>query len=204
MRLSPISFKQRRKMTTLKVMKGDCLEKMKELEANSVDSVLCDPPYGLKFMDKAFDDLGEGRQQIDWHKGWLSEAHRVLEVNGVIRAFCGSRTVHYLTAAMAEVGFDIVGVEAWHYVNGFPKSLNISKDFDRQENNEQEIVGWTIASPKGIQAAEERTGASAGSFGGGSKKIPITKPFGENAKRWDGWQTALKPSFEPIIIGVKR
>lgn len=189
---------------TLVLKNGDCVEQMKELEDNSVSSVLCDPPYGLKFMDKAFDDLGEGRQQIDWHKGWLSEVHRVLTPNGIVRAFCGSRTVHYLTAAMDEVGFEILGVEAWHYVNGFPKSLNISKDFDRQEGNTREIVGWTVASPKGIRAAEERTTVGAGAFGGEAKRIPITKPSGENAQRWEGWQTALKPSFEPIVVGRKR
>ena len=184
-------------------MKGDCLEKMKEIESDSVKVVLCDPPYGLKFMDKAFDDLGEGRQQIDWHVGWLFEAHRVLEKGGVIRAFCGTRTIHYLLAAMAEVGFQNLSVGSWNYVNGFPKALNVSKSLDRQEGNKQEIIGWAKASPKGVRAAEERTDMGAGAFGGGAKEIPITKPFGENAKKWDGWTTALKPSFEPIAVGVK-
>lgn len=188
----------------LVLLQGDCIEKIAELEEGSVQAVLCDPPYGLKFMDKTFDDLGVGRQQIDWHKKWLTEVHRVLDVGGIVRAFCGSRTIHYLTAAMVEVGFEILGLDTWHYVNGFPKSLNISKDFDRQENNKREIVGWTVVTPKGIQAAEERIGASAGSFGGEKKEIPITKPFGDNAKKWDGWHTALKPSFEPILVGVKR
>ena len=138
-------------------MKGDCLEKMKEIESDSVKGVLCDPPYGLKFMDKAFDDLGEGRQQIDWHVGWLLEAYRVLEKGGVIRAFCGTRTIHYPVAAMAEVGFQSLSVESWNYVNAFGKPLTISKDLDRQEGNKREIIGWALASPKGIQAAEERT-----------------------------------------------
>ena len=186
------------------VMRGDCLDQMRELESESVDGVLCDPPYGLKFMDKDFDDLGDGHQQIEWHVQWLEEAYRVLRYGGILRAFCGTRTIHYLLAAMVECGFEILGLDTWHYVNGFPKSLDISKDFDRQEGHKREIVGWTKASPKGIQAAENRVGAAAGSFGGGMKEIPITKPFGDNAKKWKGWHTALKPAFEPIAVGIKQ
>lgn len=187
------------------VMKGDCLDQMRELESESVDGVLCDPPYGLKFMDKDFDDLGEGRQQIEWHTLWLEEAYRVLRSGGIIRAFCGTRTIHYLLAAMVECGFEILGLDTWHYVNGFPKSLDISKDFDRQEGHKKkrEIVGWTTATPKGVVAAENRVGASAGFCEGVSKNIPITKPYGDNAKKWKGWHTALKPAFEPIAVGMK-
>ena len=67
-----------------------------------MDSVLCDP-YGLKFEIGDFDDLGDGRQQVDWHILWVREVHRVLKPDGVLRV-C-SRTVHYLLAAMGECGF---------------------------------------------------------------------------------------------------
>jgi site-specific DNA-methyltransferase (adenine-specific) len=36
-------------------MLGDCLDKLKELKDNSVDSIITDPPYGLKFMNKKWD-----------------------------------------------------------------------------------------------------------------------------------------------------
>lgn len=189
-------------MRELHLKLGDCLDHLKEIEDSSYKAILCDPPYGLKFMDKTFDDLGEGRQQIDWHKRWLSEAYRILEKGGKLRAFCGSRTVHYLLTAMAETGFS-VEIETWHYVSGFPKSLNVSLDLDRQEGLEREIIGWTKASPKGVLVAEERGAVGAGSFGGETKVIPVTKPKGNNAKNWEGWHTALKPSFEPICVGTK-
>jgi DNA modification methylase len=35
-----------------KVIQGDCLIKLKELEDNSVDSIVTDPPYGLTSMTK--------------------------------------------------------------------------------------------------------------------------------------------------------
>lgn len=186
----------------LDLRNGDCVDILSRLDDNSVSAILCDPPYGLKFMGKAFDNLGDGRQQINWHIQWLSEAYRVLKFDGIIRAFCGTRTLHYLLAAMAETGFHTLQVETWHYVNGFPKSLDISKEYDRIEGKKRDIVGWTKASTKGVRVAETRTKKGAGSFGA-SKNIPITIPKGFNAKNWKGYHTALKPSFEPICVGVK-
>ena len=70
---------------------GDCVDRLKDLEDSSVDSIICDPPYGLKFM-KEWDDIGDGSQQREWHRAWLLEAHRVLKPNGVLKAFSGTRT----------------------------------------------------------------------------------------------------------------
>ena len=102
-------------MTTLKLMNGDCIEKMKEMADESVEAILCDPPYGLKFMNKDFDDLGEGAQQREWHIQWLREAYRILKPNGVIKAFGGTRTYQHLLGAMEDVGFVDLGLDAWCY-----------------------------------------------------------------------------------------
>jgi DNA modification methylase len=48
-------------MTKVTLLKGDCLQKLKELEDNSVDSVVTDPPYGLEFMGKEWDSFKTGR-----------------------------------------------------------------------------------------------------------------------------------------------
>ena len=66
---------------------GDCTERLKDLEDNSVDAIISDPPYGLKFMSKGWDNIGEGSQQREWHRKWLVESYRVLKPNGVIKAF---------------------------------------------------------------------------------------------------------------------
>lgn len=94
---------------------GDCTQRLKDLEDNSVDAVLCDPPYGLKFMSKGWDNIGEGSQQREWHRKWLTESYRVLKPNGVLKAFSGSRTFHHLIAMMEEIGFRGLRVEAWTY-----------------------------------------------------------------------------------------
>ena len=188
----------------LNLRNNDCVKEISTLKANSEIEFVCDPPYGLKFMDRDFDDLGEGREQVEWHKQWLNQAYRVLRPNGVVRAFSGSRTQYYLILAMYEIGFLDISVEVWNYKNGFPKALDISKEFDRLEGNEREILDWKVASPKGVKNAELRTGASVGSYGGDPKLIPVTAPSGELAKLWEGWYTALKPTYEPVIVGYKR
>jgi site-specific DNA-methyltransferase (adenine-specific) len=40
---------------------GDCIEVMRGLEAESVDAIVTDPPYGLEFMGKAWDKFGKGK-----------------------------------------------------------------------------------------------------------------------------------------------
>ena len=181
---------------------GDCFDVLKELESNSVGSVVCDPPYGLEFMGKDFDTLGDGKQQRVWHSGWVTEVYRVLKPGGVLKAFSGTRTYHHMAMAMDEVGFEI-GLEAWCYGSGFPKSMNISKQLDKMAGVEPKIVGYQTHAPKGIRASEERTDVGAGSWGSVEREAPITEPVSEDAVRWNGWGTALKPSWEPVVVGRK-
>jgi site-specific DNA-methyltransferase (adenine-specific) len=189
----------------LNIINAECVAELSKMGDNSVGSFICDPPYGLRFMDREFDDRGQcGREQIEWHKQWLVQAYRVLKPNGVIKAFSSSRTQFYLVKAMYEIGLKDITIDVWYYLNGFPKAVDISKEFDRIEGNEREIIGWKWSAPKGVINAEDRGNIGAGSFGGEKKQIPITKPCGDNAKQWDGWYSALKPSYEPIIIGYKR
>ena len=75
---------------------AECVAELSKMEDNSVGSFICDPPYGLRFMDREFDDLGlSGREQIEWHKRWLEQAYRLLKPNGVIKAFSCSCKVRF-------------------------------------------------------------------------------------------------------------
>ena len=121
---------------------GDCVERLKDFDENSVDAVICDPPYGLKFMSKGWDNIGEGSQQREWHRAWLTEAYRVLKPNGVLKAFSGSRTFHHLVAMMDEVGFQDLSVSAWVYGSGFPKSHNLAKQLGKNNLLANEAKTW--------------------------------------------------------------
>jgi len=110
---------------------GDCLERIKTLESDSVDLVLTDPPYDLTsgsgkggFMGKTWDATGIAFDPDVWR-----EVFRVLKPGCWAKVFSATRTFHRVCVAMEEAGFEGVkdNLEAWTYGSGFPKSLNISK-----------------------------------------------------------------------------
>lgn len=181
-----------------KVFFGSCLDVLPTLADNSVDAIVTDPPYELGFMGKSWDNSGIAYNVDVW-----KECLRVLKPGGHILAFGGSRTWHRLAVAIEDSGFEMRDSIAWLYGSGFPKSHNISKAIDKAAGAEREVIGQTMASPKGISQAEGRTDTAAGAYGGEAKLIDITAPATDDAKKWDGWGTALKPAFEPIVVGRK-
>lgn len=96
---------------------GDCLEVLRGLPSNSVDSVVTDPPYGLKFMGKAWD------YDVPTTEVW-AECLRVLKPGGYLLAFAGTRTQHRMAVRIEDAGFEIRDMIAWVYGSGFPKSHN--------------------------------------------------------------------------------
>jgi len=72
-------------LTTRKLIKGDCLIAMKKMDDNSVDAIVCDPPYGLSFMGKKWD------YEVPSVDIW-KEALRVMKPGAYLLSFAGSRT----------------------------------------------------------------------------------------------------------------
>jgi DNA modification methylase len=230
---------------------------MGKMPADSVDVLLCDPPYGLEFMGKEWDRIGDigkmsnpgisdepgfkgfrlpshqasanvkcrkcGRWRWDhegrrcdcdvpelpnlravqamimqrWHEDWLREAFRVLVPGGMAHVFSGTRTYHRLAMAMEIVGFEGIRIEAWNYASGFPKSLDVSKAIDKMFGAERKVVGYQdrLQCPNGIVDAGRGLSRPFRRY--------ITEATTDEAKAWDGWGTALKPSWEPFLVGVK-
>ena len=132
----------------------------------------------------------------EWHLQWLREACRVLRPGGVIKAFSGTRTYHRMAAAMAEVGFVDLRVESWNYGSGFPKSHNVAVYLDKM------IEGGKCRSVlrKGVGNLNGKFGEAYKDFVSQAKGHEIKHP---EARQWDGWGTALKPSWEPVLVGNK-
>ncbi len=167
-----------------KILQGDCIEKMKKLEDNSVDAIVTDPPYGLEFMGK------------DWDKGvpgkhFWEEMLRVLKPGGFLLSFAGTRTYHRMGVNIEDAGFEIRDTIMWLYGSGFPKSLNIGKQIDKIQGNEREVV----PNPK----IKQQTQSKDGIYGDYEATTHITKGNSE----WEGWGTALKPACEPIVVARK-
>jgi site-specific DNA-methyltransferase (adenine-specific) len=99
------------------IIEGDCLEEMRNMESNSIDCILTDPPYGLKFMGKKWD------YQIPSIDIW-KECLRVCKPGSMMLAFGGTRTYHRLTCAIEDAGWEVRDCLMWIYGSGFPKSHN--------------------------------------------------------------------------------
>lgn len=214
----------------MKLLLGDCLDKLKELEDNSIDSIVTDPPYGLSFMGKDWDKvkatketqsqvvkgLGAGMKMTTladniefekWVTEWSMECIRVLKPGGYMLAFGGSRMYHRLASGVENAGFEIRDQMMWIYGSGFPKSRDIGKDIEK-------IKVGGIKNLKQIgtkQGIKVETGTSGYSYSKeyvpgismGGKQISGDIPVYEITNEWGGWGTALKPAHEPIVMARK-
>lgn len=259
---------------------GDCLEAMRLMPDNSVDSIVTDPPYGISFLSERW-DIDVPRVEI-WE-----EAFRVLKPGGHLLAFAGTRTQHRMATRIEDAGFNIRDMIAWAYSSGMPKSLDVSKAMDKQRHNRKDILKvttwmkqarieagltnrdidnafgtngmaghWTTQGsqpaippseyiepllamlgysekpvPEDIrkliedengnrgeknQAWEKREvvgqaianvtaggGLAMPGQGKGKHRIDITAAHTEDAQKWVGWGTAIKPAMEPITVARK-
>lgn len=166
------------------VLHGDSLDKLGMIKAESISALITDPPYGLGFMGK------------DWDKAlpdpaiW-SACLRVMKPGAHGLVFGGTRLWHRLAVHLEDSGFEIRDTLMWVYGSGFPKSLDVGKAIDKAAGAEREVVG--IAGRSGAKRA-----CMAGDFTGG--EYMESAPATDAAKQWDGWGTALKPAWEPILL----
>jgi len=194
-------------METNVVILGDCLDVLRELPDNSIDSVVTDPPYGLSKEPNIEEVLTKWLAGEDYHhrgggfmgKTWDSfvpgpsiwrEVYRVLKPGGHTLVFAGTRTQDLMTISLRLAGFEIRDVIEWLYFSGFPKSLDIAKEFDKRNGIWRGRAGKVISENGSMcNPNYERT--------------PKEEPVTDLAKKWNGWGTALKPAHEPIIMARK-
>lgn len=177
---------------------GDCRTIVGELPAASVDAVVTDPPYELGFMGKGWDGSGVAYDTDLWR-----EALRVLKPGGHLLAFGGTRTWHRLAVAIEDAGFEVRDSIAWMYGSGFPKSLDVSKAIDKAAGAERVLSG-----DRGAAACQylDKGEDCNGHFDNGTLTVKHqlpTAPATPAAQQWQGWGTALKPAFEPIVVARK-
>ena len=213
---------------TVELICGDAREALAAMPEGSVDAIVTDPPYGLEFMGKEWDKLDAGieptrnsaggaedapgignafsRSRIRygasaatmqaWHHAWAVAALRVLKPGGHLLAFGAPRTHHRLMCALEDAGFEIRDTLMWLYGSGFPKSLDVSKAIDKAAGAEL-VVGhkpdrWT-GKGSSLNFATDRPQA----------ECKVTAPTTDAVRQWEGWGTALKPAWEPIVLARK-
>ena len=187
----------------MKLHHGDCLEVLKRLTANSLDSLVTDPPAGISFMGKAWDDDKGGRDQwVAWMTSVMAECLRVLKpgAHGLVWAI--PRTSHWTMTALENAGFEVRDVVTHLFGTGFPKSLDVSKAIDKAAGAEREKIGSVT---KSVGDHHYDSGSKMGRFGSkagvySQVEIPVTSPATPEAQQWQGWGTALKPACEFWVL----
>lgn len=222
---------------------GDCLDMVQTMEPNSIDAIVTDPPYGIRFMGKAWDgkdieamyedrlkystdpdrctgvrgghrskaahagkydrSLTANQKFQHWCQSWGTAMLRIAKPGAYLVVFGSPRTYHRLTCAIEDAGWEIRDCLMWVFGSGFPKSLDVSKAIDKAAGATRKIVSHGKPVKRMIPGADQN---STGSWikDNGREYVPAdTMPNTNEAKRWDGWGTGLKPAYEPILLARK-
>ena len=175
---------------SIRILQGDCRQVLKTLPDNSVDSVVCDPPYELGFMGKSWDSTGVANDVETWR-----QCLRVLKPGGHLLAFSGTRTQHRMVCSIEDAGFEIRDQIGWAFGSGFPKSLDVSKAIDKAAGAVRDCTRDGVVQRDGY-GDDWDTGSS-------SSRPRFDNPATDAALQWQGWGTALKPAWEPICVARK-
>ncbi|KLI04559.1 MULTISPECIES: DNA-methyltransferase [Mycolicibacterium] len=173
---------------------GDCLEVLTELSEASVDAVVTDPPYGISFMGRQWDQPGKfGSQRGDGRpRGGHANSrgsHDAMAAGSYdlspsamrnFQQWCeqwATECLRVLKPGGHMVAFG--GARTWHRLAAAVEDSG----FEIRDS-----IAWLYGSgfPKSLDV---------------SKAIDKTDP--DSAGLWEGWGTALKPSFEPIVVARK-
>jgi site-specific DNA-methyltransferase (adenine-specific) len=211
----------------LLLLNGDCIELMKVMPDNCVDSIVTDPPYGISFMGKAWDNarmLAKGVQGLDHNKDNRRSANQ----------HAGTYDTSYSAGLSFQLFSSAWATEALRVLKpgGHLLSFSSSRTYHRMTSGIEDAgfeirdqIMWLYGSgfPKSLDvskaidkaagAERERVlykgGIASGqaNYGGGGEIHDGTK-VGEiaitaAAKEWQGWGTALKPAHEPIVVARK-
>lgn len=185
---------------------GDCLDLLKQLDDNSIDSIITDPPYGIRFMH------GKGRNNWDYElpsvEVW-KECLRVAKPGAILLCFGGDRTFHRLAVNIEDAGWELKQTLCWVYGSGMPKSQNIGEMMEKKAGIKRPVIGkysppngneWNLKQADGSDI-EHKPGAFTGS---GTRTLDITGPVTDEGRIWNGHKTvSLKPAWEPILMFQK-
>lgn len=163
-------------------------------------AIISDPPYGLAFMGKGWDSFKTPLDYQKWVTEWSSHLMQFLYPGAICMFFGGTRTYHRLATGLEDAGYEIFDSMIWCYGSGFPKSYNISKGIDKSLG----LKGEILEIKENSFGREQGGGKGWAEFitdGGNTKhNFEIRKPASLESEQWNGYGTALKPAYEPIVI----
>jgi len=197
----------------------DCINVLKDMDDNSVDSIVTDPPYGLSKEPDPYEVLKKWVAEEDYehkHRGFMGaawdgfiiqprvwkECLRVLKPGGHLICFASARTYDWMCMSIRLGGFEIRDQIMWIYGTGMAQGMNIGKAIDKLHK------GTPFGKPDPESPNHNNYGSS--SQGHGSKYTKNGKYDSNSyeytsdvAEQWKGWNTKLKPAHEPIVLARK-
>jgi DNA modification methylase len=209
----------------LDLLHGECIERMSRMDDCCVDSVITDPPYHLLSIvkrfggknaapaqhgtDGAFARQSRGFMGKQWDGGDIAQSVelwkqclRVLKPGGYLAAFSHTRTYHRMAVAIEDAGFTIRDQYAWVYGKGFPHGQNIALAIDKMHGHGNRGKRFNTATGDGAWAIGEKSkGREVYDKNDGPQGRYVPKT--DEAREWDGWNTNVKPAWEPICVAQK-
>lgn len=196
------------------VWHGDCRDVLAGFDENSFDSAVVDPPYHFASIVKRFgngspNETGSpilkrhsrGFMNTKWDGGQIAHEPdtwaavlRVLKPGAHLVAFHAPKNWHRLACAIEDAGFEIRDNLLWLFGSGFPKSHNISVAIDKLNGVAPRSKAFNMKG-RGDRAEELD--------GNGREFLPPYEAVTEEARKWTGFGTSLKPAYEPIILARK-
>jgi DNA modification methylase len=185
-----------------RIVNGDILRFAAHYRGPRFHAVLCDPPYEISMMNKSWDGTGISFRSETW-----AAIGSLLAPGAHLLAFGGTRTFHRIAVAIEDAGFEIRDTIGYMYGSGFPKSHDVSKAIHSHnilggsspKKRRQSIMGdaYVLSSTYGTSHTQrsmerERSG-----------KQDVLVDLDDDARAWQGYGTALKPAWEPVIVARK-
>jgi site-specific DNA-methyltransferase (adenine-specific) len=172
------------------IVQGDCLEVLRRLPAASVDAVVTDPPAGIAFMGKDWDEDRGGRDAwVAWLADVMCEVWRVLKPGGHVLSWALPRTSHWTATAVEDAGFEVRDL-----VHEAVAGSELARAFAESLAPEQRTALARLLESVGEAHVLYQV------FGSGFPKSRRSTPA---IAAWSGWGTALKPAVEHWILGRK-
>lgn len=203
------------------VVLGDCVEVIRDWPENSIDCIVTDPPYGLRFMGKKWDKALPPVEAFE-------QMIRVLKPGALAFVMSSPRQdVLWRMLAMLEgVGFQLKQSAMFHiFKTGFPKAMDVSLGIDRKVIREEFKAEYgrypTKDELKDLMKEKRKTIGISSHYSEGRKDRSIThgvaygidnrteleyrsitEPYSPLAKQWEGYksQTGLKPAVELCLM----
>lgn len=178
------------------ILSGDCRQLLRRLKARGVlfDSCVCDPPYEINFLFNKWDNTGIAFQSDTWRA-----VYDVLKPGAHLAAFAGTRTQHRIACAIEDAGFEIRDMLIWEFGVGMPKTHSVGIAIDKMQGAIRPQT--TITRRRAMLGSESQSGS--GWFFDPEIRITSREAITNDAKKWNGWHTGLRPSLEPITLARK-